>query len=234
MANQQNEGQRGGQGGQQGDRQQGGQRQGGGGQQQQIETEDGEGLTRAELLQRIIEIIQSNVDADGWRDNGGDTGAIQELNGNLIITNTAKNHRQISGLLRQLREVRSIQINVETRFLLVNENFQTAVPHIYAVGDIIGFPALASAAYVQGRAAATHIVTGRCDQLARDIPAGIYTSPEISSLGKTERQLTEEGVPYEIGHAQFKHLARAQITGQTVGMLKLLFNRDTLQILGIH
>lgn len=96
---------------------------GGGGQQQQVETEEGVSLTREELLQRIIEIIQSNVDADGWRDNGGDTGAIQELNGNLIVTNTAKNHRQISGLLRQLREVRSIQINVETRFLLVNENF---------------------------------------------------------------------------------------------------------------
>jgi general secretion pathway protein D len=96
---------------------------GGGGQQQQVETEQGEGLTRQELLDRIIEIIQQNVDADGWRDNGGDTGEIQELNGNLIITNTAKNHRQISGLLRQLREVRSIQINVETRFLLVNEDY---------------------------------------------------------------------------------------------------------------
>lgn len=96
---------------------------GGGGQQQQVDTEAGAALTRAELLQRIIEIIQQNVDADGWRDNGGDTGAIQELNGNLIVTNTAKNHRQISGLLRQLREVRSIQVSVETRFLLVNEDY---------------------------------------------------------------------------------------------------------------
>jgi len=96
---------------------------GGGGQQQQVETEEGLSLTRDELLQRIIEILQQNVDADGWRDNGGDTGAIQELNGNLIITNTAKNHRQISGLLRQLREVRSIQVSVDTRFLLVNEDY---------------------------------------------------------------------------------------------------------------
>jgi NAD(P) transhydrogenase len=118
--------------------------------------------------------------------------------------------------------------------LPVNENFQTPVPHIYAVGDIIGFPALASAAYMQGRAAATHILSGRCDQLARDIPTGIYTSPEISSLGQTERQLTEQKVPYEVGKAQFKSLARAQITGQTVGMLKLLFHRETLQLLGIH
>ena len=118
--------------------------------------------------------------------------------------------------------------------LKVNENFQTAVPHIYAVGDIIGIPALASAAYMQGRAAATHILTGRCDQLARDIPMGIYTSPEISSLGKTERELTQEKVPYEVGRAQFKSLARAQITGHTVGMLKILFHRETLELLGIH
>lgn len=118
--------------------------------------------------------------------------------------------------------------------LKINEHFQTEVPHIYAVGDLNGFPALASAAYQQGRAAAQHILTGQSDHLARDIPIGIYTSPEISSLGKTERQLTEEKVPYEVGHAQFKSLARAQITGQRTGMLKLLFHRETLQILGIH
>lgn len=118
--------------------------------------------------------------------------------------------------------------------LTVNENFQTALPHIYAIGDVIGFPALASAAYMQGRAASAHIVEGPCAKLARDIPIGIYTSPEISSFGKTERELTKDKVPYEVGHSQFKSLARAQITGQTVGMLKLLFHRETLQILGIH
>ncbi len=119
--------------------------------------------------------------------------------------------------------------------LKVNENFQTSQPHIYAVGDVIGFPSLASAAYVQGRFAATHFVFGQGDDaLVREIPTGIYTTPEISSLGKTERELTEANVPYEIGHALFKSLARAQITGQTVGMLKLLFHRETLEILGIH
>ena len=118
--------------------------------------------------------------------------------------------------------------------LLVNENFQTSVPHVYAVGDVIGFPALASAAYMQGRAAAIHVVHGQCDRMGYDIPTGIYTSPEISSLGKTERELTAENVPYEVGHAQFKSLARGQITGQTVGVLKLLFHRETLAILGIH
>ncbi len=118
--------------------------------------------------------------------------------------------------------------------LIVNESFQTSVPYIYAVGDVIGFPSLASAAYMQGRAAAIHLVQGRCDRMGHDIPTGIYTSPEISSVGKTERELTAESVPYEVGHAQFKSLARGQISGQTVGMLKLLFHRETLAILGIH
>ncbi len=116
----------------------------------------------------------------------------------------------------------------------VNECFQTAHPHIYAVGDVVGFPALASAAYMQGRAASTHLIQGQVDRLTRDYPTGIYTSPEISSLGKTERELTTDKVPYEVGQAQFKSLARGQISGQTVGMLKLLFHRETLEILGIH
>lgn len=119
--------------------------------------------------------------------------------------------------------------------LIVNQDFQTSLPHIYAAGDVTGPPSLASAAYDQGRYAATHLIHGKCDSaLARDIPNGIYTSPEISSLGRTERELTAAKVPYEVGHAMFRSLARAQITGNAVGMLKLLFNRDTLEILGIH
>jgi NAD(P) transhydrogenase len=107
--------------------------------------------------------------------------------------------------------------------------------HIYAAGDIIGVPALASASYDQGRFAATHIVSGQAEyQLVSDIPTGIYTTPEISSLGKTERQLTEEKVPYVVGKALFRTLARAQITGKTAGMLKILIHRETLEILGIH
>lgn len=117
----------------------------------------------------------------------------------------------------------------------INEKYQTSIPHIYAVGDIVGFPSLASAAYDQGRFAATHLVFGECEQtLVEDIPTGIYTIPEISSIGLNERELTEQRVPYEVGHAFFRHLARAQITGRTTGMLKILFHRETLEILGIH
>jgi NAD(P) transhydrogenase len=119
--------------------------------------------------------------------------------------------------------------------IAVNEQYQTAQPHIYAVGDVIGFPALASAAYNQGRYAGTHIVEGRCDDIeVTDIPTGIYTTPEISTVGMTEKELTAKKIPYEVGHSFFKNLARAQITGQTVGMLKLLFHRETLALLGIH
>jgi len=117
----------------------------------------------------------------------------------------------------------------------VNDSYQSTISHIYAAGDVIGLPALASASYDQGRAAAQHLTTGSCSpRHSRDVPAGIYTSPEISCLGRTERELTEARIPYEVGHSQFRSLARAQITGQTVGMLKLLFHRETLEILGIH
>lgn len=119
--------------------------------------------------------------------------------------------------------------------LAVNERFQTEVPHIYAVGDVIGYPSLASASYMQGRTASSHVV-GEADlgMNAELVPTGIYTSPEISSIGRTERELTAENVPYEVGQAHFKSIARAQITGQTVGMLKILFHRETLEVVGVH
>lgn len=120
-------------------------------------------------------------------------------------------------------------------YLATNEYFQTKLEHVYAVGDVVGFPSLASAAYTQGRGAARHIL-GSAEKIERisDIPAGIYTSPEISSIGKTERELTEQCIPYEVGHSHFKSLARAQISGRAVGMLKILFHRDTLEVLGVH
>lgn len=119
--------------------------------------------------------------------------------------------------------------------LAVDEFYRTKREHIYAVGDVVGYPSLASASYDQGRFAAGHAIEGKSDErLVRDIPTGIYTSPEISSLGRTERELTAAGVPYEVGHSLFRSLARAQITGNTVGMLKLLFHRDSLELLGIH
>ncbi len=117
----------------------------------------------------------------------------------------------------------------------VNEHYQTEVDNIYAVGDVIGYPSLASAAYNQGRFAAEAMLEGKANAgLVEDIPTGIYTIPEISSVGKTEQELTDMKVPYEVGRAQFKHLARAQIASTQVGSLKILFHRETKEILGIH
>jgi len=118
----------------------------------------------------------------------------------------------------------------------VNENYQIeGKEHIYAVGDFIGYPSLASAAYDQGRFAATHIIEGSCDaKLIKNMPTGIYTNPEISCIGLTEKELTEQKVPYETGYSRFNSLARAQISGETQGLLKIIFHSETLQILGVH
>jgi len=118
--------------------------------------------------------------------------------------------------------------------LEIDQRYQTTVDGIYAAGDVVGWPSLASAAYDQGRSAASDLLGLSGVRFVDDVPTGIYTIPEISSLGKTEEQLTAEKVPYEVGQAFFKDLARAQISGEVVGMLKILFNRDTYEILGIH
>ncbi|MEP1583364.1 MAG: Si-specific NAD(P)(+) transhydrogenase, partial [Marinobacter sp.] len=118
--------------------------------------------------------------------------------------------------------------------LAVDDHYRTEVENVYAAGDVIGWPSLASAAYDQGRSASSDIVKDDYFRLVSDVPTGIYTLPEISSVGKTERELTEAKVPYEVGQAFFKDLARAQITGDPVGMLKILFHRESRQLLGIH
>jgi NAD(P) transhydrogenase len=133
----------------------------------------------------------------------------------------------------RLEEI-GVQVNHRGQ-IEVNERFQTSLPHIYAAGDVVGAPALASASYDQGRFVGTLIADGETDwRLIDDIPTGIYTSPEISSIGRTERELTAQRVPYEVGQANFKSIARAQITRHTVGVLKILFHRESLEILGIH
>jgi NAD(P) transhydrogenase len=116
----------------------------------------------------------------------------------------------------------------------VNEHFQTAIPHIYAAGDVIGFPALAATSMEQGRLAACHMFGAHSTNSASPLPYGVYTIPEISMIGKTERQLTEEKIPYEVGIARYEELARGQILGDQTGRLKLLFDPRNLKLLGIH
>jgi NAD(P) transhydrogenase len=124
----------------------------------------------------------------------------------------------------------------------VNEFYQTHIPHIYAVGDVIGFPALAATAMHQGRLAAAHAFQHADEHANGKIPEtpisprpfGIYTIPEVSMVGATEEELTTARVPYEIGHAFYRETARAHIMGDIEGMLKLIFHRETLQLLGVH
>lgn len=115
----------------------------------------------------------------------------------------------------------------------VDGEYRTVQPHIYAAGDVIGWPSLASASYDQGRAVVSSI-TAEPVRRVTDAPTGIYTLPEISSVGKTEAELTAARIPYEVGRAFFKDIAKAQISGEEVGMLKILFHLDTREILGIH
>jgi NAD(P) transhydrogenase len=118
--------------------------------------------------------------------------------------------------------------------LAVNEHFQTAIPHIYAAGDVIGFPALASTSMQQGRHAACHAF-GHPDRTDTSLlPYGIYAIPEISMVGRNEEELTQADVPYGIGIARYKEIARGQLIGDETGMLKLLFHRHTRHLLGVH
>ena len=118
--------------------------------------------------------------------------------------------------------------------ILVNEHYQTAQPHIYAVGDVVGFPSLASTSMEQGRAAACHAFGIEYHSSPHHFPFGIYSVPELSMVGGTEQALTEAGVPYEVGLARYREIARGNILGDDTGMLKMLFHRDTRALLGIH
>lgn len=116
----------------------------------------------------------------------------------------------------------------------VDEHYRTPVPHIYAVGDVIGFPALAATAMEQGRAAAYHACGEPVGQMHHLQPIGIYTIPEISFVGRTEDRLTEDRVPFEVGVARYRELARGQIIGDAHGMLKLLVSPEDRTLLGVH
>jgi NAD(P) transhydrogenase len=140
--------------------------------------------------------------------------------------------RQANGDLLNLE---AAGISAEGRGKLsVNEHFQTTVPHIYAAGDVIGFPALASTSMEQGRLASCHMFGKPGKMPPNLIPYGIYTIPEISMVGQTEEQLTHENINYEVGLARYAELAKGQMLGDDQGLLKLVFDPDSLKLLGVH
>ena len=118
--------------------------------------------------------------------------------------------------------------------LPVDSCFRTKVEHIYAVGDVIGFPALASTSMEQGRLAACHAFGVKAKSVPELFPYGIYSVPEMSMVGKNEEELTKAGVAYEIGKARYKEIARGQIVGDVTGLLKLIFHSETHKLLGVH
>ena len=116
----------------------------------------------------------------------------------------------------------------------VGESYQTAVPHIYAVGDVIGFPSLASTSMEQGRIAACHAFGVAAHSVPELFPYGIFAIPEMAMVGRNEEELTEEGIPYEVGKAEYREIARGQILGDETGLLKLIFHLHTFKLLGVH
>jgi NAD(P) transhydrogenase len=118
--------------------------------------------------------------------------------------------------------------------IVVDEFFRTEVPHIYAVGDIIGFPALAATSMEQGRLAAHHACDEPIHEIGKDQPIGIYSIPEISFIGRTEEQLTKDNIPFEVGVSRYRELARGQIIGDSYGVLKLLVSLEDRTLLGVH
>jgi len=116
----------------------------------------------------------------------------------------------------------------------VNKFYQSDVPHIYAAGDVVGFPSLAATSMEQGRIAVAHAFQNETLDGMEFFPYGIYTVPEVSFVGRNEEELTAAGIPYEVGKARYREIARGQIIGDEIGMLKLLFHAETRQMLGIH
>jgi len=167
-------------------------------------------------------------------DEHGDRVKIHLVSGKQISTEMALYSIGRTGATNALN-VESVNLESDQRGLLkVNAQYQTNIPNIYAVGDVIGFPSLASTSMEQGRLAACHAFGVPTQASPELFPYGIYTIPEISTVGRNEGELTEAGVPYEVGKAQYREIARGQIIGDQTGLLKLIFHLDTHELLGVH
>ena len=167
-------------------------------------------------------------------DTLGDRVRIHLASGKQIVTDSALYSVGRTGATSTLHmDAAGIETDARGR-LSVNSHFQTSVPHVYAVGDVIGFPSLASTSMEQGRLAACHAFGVEATSVPELFPYGIYSIPEVSMVGRNEEELTEQGVPYEVGKAHYREIARGQIIGDSSGLLKLIFQMDTRQLLGVH
>ena len=185
--------------------------------------------------QRAILRLGEEVDRlEPITDELGERVKIHLMSGKQIVTEMALYSIGRTGATRSLQtEAAGLQTD-ERGLLKVNEHYQTNIPNIYAVGDVIGFPSLASTSMEQGRLAACHAFGIHTQSAPELFPYGIYTIPEISTVGHNEEILTEQGIPYEVGKAQYREIARGQIIGDQTGLLKLIFHLDTHELLGVH
>jgi NAD(P) transhydrogenase len=168
------------------------------------------------------------------RSNGISRVRVQLGSGKQIMSDKVLSSMGREGSTATLN-LEAVGINPDNRGrLTVNEHFQTSVPHVYAAGDVIGFPSLASTSAEQGRIAACHAFGLPAVHAPELLPYGIYTIPEISFVGRNEEELTEQDIPYEIGKARYDEIARGKIVGDSLGLLKLVFHRETHELLGVH
>jgi NAD(P) transhydrogenase len=178
--------------------------------------------------------MRLNEEVAGVEEKPGD-GVVARLKSNKVITGDALLYavgRQ--GNVEDLN-LAAAGLEADSRGrIAVDADYRTKTPNIYAAGDVIGFPSLASVSMEQGRLAAANAVGLKIQSNPATYPYGIYTIPEISFVGKTEEQLTADDVPYEVGVAYYRETARGQIRGDTTGRLKLIFHRETREILGVH
>lgn len=167
-------------------------------------------------------------------DDHGERVRIHLASGKQVTTEMALYSIGRTGATHALN-IDSVGLEMTDRGLLkVNEHYQTNVPNIYAVGDVIGFPSLASTSMEQGRLAACHAFGVPSQSSPELFPYGIYTIPEISTVGRGEEELTQAGIPYEVGKAQYREISRGQIIGDQTGLLKLIFHLETHELLGVH
>ena len=169
-----------------------------------------------------------------FEDERGERVRIKLVSGKQIVGDAALYSIGRTGATGSLN-LEAVGLKADSRGRLeVNECYQTAAPNIYAAGDVIGFPNLASTSGEQGRLAACHAFGMPARSVPSLFPYGIYTIPEMSMVGRTEEELTEDVVPYEVGRAQYREIARGQIIGDDSGLLKLLFHTGTRKLLGVH
>ena len=185
--------------------------------------------------QRVTLRLGEEVSAiEPFEDERGDAVRIHLASGKQIVTEKALHSIGRTGNTSEL-DLAKAGIEADARGRLkVDAKYRTSVPHIYAVGDLIGFPALASVSMEQGRLAACDAFGVDSKSVPELFPYGIYTIPEISMVGRTEEQLTKEGVPYEVGKAHYREIARGQIMGDSTGVLKLIFHLETRDLLAVH